>query len=45
MSLADLKDKAGLSGKKWDKSTKSLSKHGLIKIEKTESDLLVKYTG
>ncbi|MBW8244550.1 lysine--tRNA ligase [Muricauda oceani] len=45
MSLAELKAKAGLSGKKWDKSTKSLTKHGLIKVEKTENDLLVKYTG
>ena len=45
MSLADLKDKASLSGKKWDRSTKSLTKHGLIKVEKTENDLLVKYTG
>ena len=44
MSLADLKDKASLSGKKWDRSTKSLTKHGLIKVEKTENDLLVKYT-
>ncbi|MFC4221220.1 lysine--tRNA ligase [Flagellimonas marina] len=45
MSLSDLKDKAGLSGKKWDKSTKSLSKHGLLKVEKTEDHLLAKYTG
>ncbi len=45
MPLADLKGKAGLSGKKWDKSTKSLTKHGLIKVEKTEDALLVKYTG
>lgn len=45
MSLADLKDKAGLSGKKWDKSTKGLTKHGLIKVEKTGDDLIVKYTG
>ncbi len=45
MPLADLKAKAGLSGKKWDKSTKSLAKHGLIKVEKTEDNLLVKYTG
>lgn len=44
MPLADLKSKAGMSGKKWDKSTKNLSKHGLIKIEKTEDALLVKYT-
>ncbi|MFD2099595.1 lysine--tRNA ligase [Flagellimonas iocasae] len=45
MSLSDLKEKAGLSGKKWDKSTKSLSKHGLLKVEKTEDALLAKYTG
>jgi lysyl-tRNA synthetase class 2 len=45
MALTDLKEKAGLSGKKWDKSTKGLSKHGLIKIEKTDDNLLVKYTG
>ncbi|MER3373960.1 MAG: lysine--tRNA ligase [Allomuricauda sp.] len=45
MSLADLKEKAGLSGKKWDKSTKSLTKHGLLKVEKTEDALLAKYTG
>ncbi|WP_375334462.1 lysine--tRNA ligase [Flagellimonas sp. C4] len=45
MALSDLKEKAGLSGKKWDKSTKGLNKHGLIKIEKTEDALLVKYTG
>ncbi len=45
MLLADLKAKAGLSNKKWDKSTKGLTKHGLIKVEKTEDALLVKYTG
>ncbi|WP_108246861.1 lysine--tRNA ligase [Muricauda brasiliensis] len=45
MSLSDLKEKADLSGKKWDKSTKGLTKHGLIKVEKTENNLLVKYTG
>ena len=45
MPLADLKEKAGLSGKKWDKSTKNLVKLGQIKIEKTEDVLLVKYTG
>ena len=45
MALSDLKEKAGLSGKKWDKSTKSLSKHGLLKVEKTADALLAKYTG
>lgn len=32
MDLATLKSQAGLSGKKWDKSMKSLSKHELIKV-------------
>ena len=32
MALADLKSQAGLSGKKWDKSMKALSKHDLIKV-------------
>ncbi|SNY91949.1 lysine--tRNA ligase [Flagellimonas pacifica] len=32
MSLAELKSKVGLSGKKWDKSMKSLNKHSLIKV-------------
>ncbi|EAR00620.1 lysine--tRNA ligase [Maribacter sp. HTCC2170] len=32
MDLAELKSKAGLSGKKWDKSMKGLSKHDLIKV-------------
>jgi lysyl-tRNA synthetase class 2 len=45
MSLAELKDKAGLSGKKWDKSTKSLAKHGLMKVDKTADNLIAKYTG
>ncbi len=45
MPLADLKAKAALSGKKWDKSTKNLSKLGLFKVEKTEDALLAKYVG
>lgn len=32
MDLAALKSAAGLSGKKWDKSMKALSKHDLIKV-------------
>ncbi|MBD1263090.1 lysine--tRNA ligase [Maribacter polysiphoniae] len=32
MDLAALKGAAGLSGKKWDKSMKALSKHDLIKV-------------
>ncbi|NQZ42876.1 MAG: lysine--tRNA ligase [Flavobacteriaceae bacterium] len=39
MPLADLKAKAGLSGKKWDKSTKNLSKLGLFAVEKREDGL------
>ncbi|SMG50235.1 lysine--tRNA ligase [Arenibacter troitsensis] len=32
LTLDELKTKAGLSGKKWDKSMKALSKHELIKV-------------
>lgn len=31
-ALATLKEKSGLSGKKWDASMKELSKHALIKV-------------
>lgn len=40
MPLAELKEKAGLSGKKWDKSSKNLAKLGLFEVEKTESGLI-----
>ncbi|MGX1931067.1 lysine--tRNA ligase [Flagellimonas sp. 2504JD4-2] len=39
MPLAELKEKADLSGKKWDKSTKNLSKLGIFKVEKREDGL------
>ena len=39
MFLAELKAKAELSGKKWDKSTKNLSKLGLFQVEKREDGL------
>ncbi|WP_350287853.1 lysine--tRNA ligase [uncultured Croceitalea sp.] len=42
MPLAALKQKAGLSGKKWDKSTKNLSKLGLFSVEKREDGLFAK---
>ncbi|MEZ4810764.1 MAG: lysine--tRNA ligase [Allomuricauda sp.] len=42
MPLAELKEKAGLSGKKWDKSTKNLVKLGLFEVEKTHEALLAK---
>ena len=32
MDLNELKSQSGLSGKKWDKSMKSLSKHSIIKV-------------
>ena len=31
-SIAQLKDKSALSGKKWDAAMKGLSKHGLTKV-------------
>jgi len=39
MPLADLKAKAGLSGKKWDKSTKNLAKLGVFAVEKRDDGL------
>ncbi len=39
MPLAELKEKAGLSGKKWDKSTKNLAKLGLFEVTKTDDGL------
>lgn len=41
MELEALKTQAGLSGKKWDKAMKALSKHGLTKVNKTEEGLFV----
>ncbi|MDT0606884.1 lysine--tRNA ligase [Croceitalea rosinachiae] len=42
LPLSELKEKAGLSGKKWDKSTKNLSKLGLFSVEKREDGLFAK---
>ncbi len=42
MNLADVKAKSQLSGKKWDKATKNLTKNSLIKVEKTEDQVLIK---
>lgn len=39
--LGELKEASGLSGKKWDKTTKNLSKEGLVKVEKNESGLWI----
>ncbi len=45
MPLADLKAKAALSGKKWDKSTKNLSKLQQLKVEKIDDTVIAKYIG
>lgn len=45
MDLSDLKEKAGLSNKKWDKATKALSSKGLFQVEKTESGLFARFKG
>ena len=42
--LAALKEHAGLSNKKWDKSIKELTKNGLAKVEKTDEGLFVQPT-
>ncbi|MCF8274593.1 MAG: lysine--tRNA ligase [Flavobacteriaceae bacterium] len=41
MPLNDLKLKSELSNKAWDKGIKGLTKHKLVKVEKTEDDLIV----
>ena len=41
MSLADLKSQAGLSGKGWDKGIKGLTKQNLVKVNKTDDNLIV----
>ena len=42
LPLAELKAKASLSGKKWDKSTKNLVKLGLMAVEKNDVGLFAK---
>lgn len=42
LPLAEVKEKSQLSGKKWDKATKNLTKNNLIKVEKIGEDLLMK---
>ncbi len=41
VALAELKEQAGLSNKKWDGSLKNLTKNNLAKVEKTGDDLTV----
>lgn len=41
MNLLQVKERSQLSGKKWDKATKNLTKNNLIKVEKTDDALLM----
>ena len=43
MPLSEVKEKSQLSGKKWDKATKNLTKSNIVKVEKTETDLLMQF--
>lgn len=45
IDLNTLKEMAGLSNKKWDTSIKSLTKHKLAKVTKTDDTLLVEVVG
>ncbi|MEJ6776948.1 MAG: lysine--tRNA ligase [Crocinitomicaceae bacterium] len=42
MELNRLKEATGLSNKQWDKGVKSLGKHGLTKVTKTDDLLIIK---
>lgn len=39
--LSEVKEKSGLSGKKWDKASKTLTKNNLVKVEKTDEGLFM----
>jgi len=41
IDLNELKSQSGLSNKKWDKTIKGLTKHGLAKVNKTNDGLFV----
>jgi len=45
ISIGDLKEKAGLSGKKWDTASKGISKHGLMKIKVDGENKIAEYLG
>ncbi|MFN1217920.1 lysine--tRNA ligase [Chryseobacterium kwangjuense] len=42
LTLAEVKDRSQLSGKKWDKASKTLTKNNLVKVEKIDEVLLMK---
>lgn len=39
--LSEIKDKSGLSGKKWDKASKNLTKNNIVKVDKVDEVLLM----
>ena len=41
-SLAEVKERSQLSGKKWDKASKTLTKGGLVKVEKIDENVFMK---
>ncbi len=41
MDLVALKTQSGLSSKKWDKTIKGLTKHGVARVNKTDDGLFV----
>lgn len=41
MDLETLKEKSGLSNKKWDKGIKGLRKNGIVNVVKTEDNIVV----
>jgi lysyl-tRNA synthetase class 2 len=41
ITLSELKEKAGLSNKKWDKAIKGLSAYDLAKVSKNDEGLFV----
>ncbi|SIR25189.1 lysine--tRNA ligase [Chryseobacterium sp. RU33C] len=42
MALAEVKERSQLSGKKWDKASKNLTKNNIVKVEKIDENLLMK---
>ncbi|MBP0613760.1 lysine--tRNA ligase [Chryseobacterium sp. cx-311] len=41
MQLSEVKERAQLSGKKWDKATKNLTKFEMIQVEKSDDNILI----
>ncbi|UKB85481.1 lysine--tRNA ligase [Chryseobacterium sp. MEBOG06] len=42
MALSEVKERSKLSGKKWDKASKTLTKNNLVKVEKIDENVLMK---